>query len=167
MYHHKLSNATKTHQTIPINEYKNLPIFIQQIKQYCDDHGDISEFHCPTHDVVCCKRCITSSHRECKDIIIIEDLVEASVSSTALDNLEQTLQDVGSNLEIVIADRQKNLVELKKQKNNISRIVKEKREEIMNFLDKLERKMLDKISVIESETRQQIEKLIEELSAKQ
>jgi flagellar biosynthesis chaperone FliJ len=87
--------------------------------------------------------------------------------STALDNLEQTLQDVGSNLEIVIADRQKNLVEFKKQKNNISRIVKEKREEIMNFLDKLERKMLDKISVIESETRQQIEKLIEELSAKQ
>jgi hypothetical protein len=165
--HHKLSKATKTHQTIPINEYKNLPIFIQQIKQYCDDHGDISEFHCPTHDVVCCKRCITSSHRECKDIIIIEDLLETSVSSTALDNLEQTLQDVGSHLEIVIADRQKNLVELKKQKNNISRIVKEKREEIMNFLDKLERKMLDKISVIENKTRQQIEKLIEELSAKQ
>jgi hypothetical protein len=37
----------------------------------------------------------------------------------------------------------------------------------MNFLDKLERKMLDKISVIENKTRQQIEKLIEELSAKQ
>ena len=165
--HHKLSKVTKTHQTIPINEYKNFPIFIRQIKQYCGDHGDISEFHCPTHDVVCCKRCITSSHRECKDIIIIKDLLETSVLSTALDNLEQTLQDVGSNLEIVIADRQKNLVELKKQKNNISRIVKEKREEIMNFLDKLERKMLDKISVIESETRQQIEKLIEELSAKQ
>jgi hypothetical protein len=49
--------------------------------------------------------------------------IEASVSSTALDNLEQTLQDVGSNLEIVIADRQKNLVELKKQKNNISSII--------------------------------------------
>jgi glycine cleavage system regulatory protein len=69
---------------------------------------------------------------------LFSDLVEASVSSTALDNLEQTLQDVGSNLEIVIADRQENLVELKKQKNNISRKVKEKREEIKNFLDKLE-----------------------------
>jgi hypothetical protein len=34
----------------------------------------------------------------------------------------------------------------------------------MNFLDKIERKMLDQISVIEGETRQQIEKLIEELS---
>jgi histidyl-tRNA synthetase len=56
---------------------------------------------------------------------------------------------------------------LKKQKNNNSRIVKEKREEIMNFLDKLERKMLDKISVIESKAGQQIEKLIEELSVKQ
>jgi hypothetical protein len=55
----------------------------------------------------------TSSHRECKDIIIIEDLLATSVSSTSLDNLEQTLQDVGSNLEIVIADRQNNLVELK------------------------------------------------------
>ena len=165
--HHKLSKASKNHQTIPINEYKNLPIFIQQIKQYCDDHGDISEFHCPTHDVVCCKRCITSSHRECKDIIIIEDLLEISVLSTSLDNLEQTIQDVGSNLEIVIADRQNNLVELKKQKNNITRKVKEKREEIINFLDKLERKMLDNISVIESKTGQQIKKLIEELNVKQ
>ena len=93
--HHRLSKASNTHQTIPTSEYTNLPIFIQQIKQYCDDHGDISEFHCPTHDVACCKRCITPGHRECKDIIIIE----VYVSSTALDNTEQTLQDVGSNLE--------------------------------------------------------------------
>jgi ABC-type transporter Mla subunit MlaD len=99
--------------------------------------------------------------------IVWWDLLETSVSSTAFDNLEQTLQDVESNLEIVIADRQKNLVELKKQKNNISRKVKEKREEIINFLDKIERKMLDQISVIEGETRQQIEKLIEELSVTQ
>ena len=72
--HHRLSKASNTYQAIPTSEYTNVPIFIQQIKQYCDNHGDISEFHCPTHDVVCCKRCITSSHRECKDIIIIEDL---------------------------------------------------------------------------------------------
>ena len=38
--------------------------------------------------------------------------------------------------------------------------MKEKREEIMKFLDKLERQMLDNISAIESKTRQQIEKLI-------
>jgi ElaB/YqjD/DUF883 family membrane-anchored ribosome-binding protein len=44
--------------------------------------------------------------------------------------------------------------------------VKEKREEIMNFLDKLERQMLDNISAIESKTRQHIEKLIKELSAR-
>ena len=94
-------------------------------------------------------------------------LLRIYVSSTALDNIEQTLQDVGSNLETVIADRQKNLVEFKKPKNNISRIVKEKREEILNFVDKLERKMLDTISVIESETRQQVEQLIEELGTKQ
>jgi hypothetical protein len=36
--------------------------------------------------------------------------------------------------------------------------VKEKREEIINFLDKLERKMLDNISLIESKTGQQIKK---------
>jgi hypothetical protein len=34
--------------------------------------------------------------------------------------------------------------------------VKEKREEIINFLDKLERQMLDNISAIESKTRQRI-----------
>jgi uncharacterized coiled-coil DUF342 family protein len=63
--------------------------------------------------------------------------------------------------------RQNNLVELKKQKNNIIRKVKEKREEIINFLNKLERKMLDNISIIESKTGQQIKKLIEELNVKQ
>ena len=107
---------------------------------------------------------LSSIVRRMMFFVVKDDLLETSVSSTALYNLEQTLQDVGSNLEIVIADRHKNLVGLKKQKNNISRKMKEKREEIINFLDKL---ALDKILVIKSKTRQQIEKLIEELNIKQ
>ena len=69
--HHKLSKASKNHQTIPINEYKNLPIFIQQIKQYCDDHGDISEFHCPTHDVFVVKDVLPPVIENVKTLLLL------------------------------------------------------------------------------------------------
>lgn len=63
--HHKLSKATKIHQAISIDEFNNLPAFIREIKQHFDEHLDRFEFFCLTHSELCCKRCITTTHKEC------------------------------------------------------------------------------------------------------
>ena len=89
--HHQTSKFLKSNQTIPVEEYIKLPPFIRQIKQYCEEHGDIFEFICPIHDALCCKRCIKSTHNKCEDYTLIEDLLKTSSSSTALESLEKTI----------------------------------------------------------------------------
>ncbi|VDI11716.1 Hypothetical predicted protein [Mytilus galloprovincialis] len=83
--HTKLSKASKNHQAISIDEYNKLPPFIREIIQECDVHGDRFEFFCPTHNELCCKRCITTTLSECKGSKVIEDFVEFSKSSTSID----------------------------------------------------------------------------------
>ncbi|CAG2218838.1 unnamed protein product [Mytilus edulis] len=139
--HHKLAKATKTHQVISIDEYNKLPAFIREIKQQCDEHGDKFEFFCPTHNELCCKRCITTTHNECKECKVIEDFVDKySKSSAALDEYEQTLKDVGENIQTAIVDRKYNLEEFKKQKQSFEAQIKERRLKSSSISTTLKRK---------------------------
>ncbi|VDI63956.1 Hypothetical predicted protein [Mytilus galloprovincialis] len=161
--HHKLAKATKNHQAISIDEYNKLPAFIREIKQHCDKHGDRFEFFCPTHNELCCKRCITTSHNECKECKVIEDFVEFSKSSAAIDEYEQTLKDVEKNAQTAIADRKNNVEEFEKQTQAIRKQIKNKRIEIYRHFDNLEETIMKELSTIESEKKQNVQSVIEKL----
>ncbi|CAC5400965.1 unnamed protein product [Mytilus coruscus] len=165
--HHKLSKATKTHQAISIDEYNKLPLFIREIKQYCDEHGDRFEFFCPTHNELCCKRCITTTHNECKESKVIEDFVEFSKSSAAINKYEQTLKDVDENIQNAIDDRKYNLEQFEKQKQAIKKQVKDKRIEINKHFDNLEATLMNELSAIEGEKKQNVHSVIEKLEENQ
>ncbi|XP_071144800.1 E3 ubiquitin-protein ligase TRIM39-like [Mytilus edulis] len=158
--HHNLAKATKNHQVISIAEYNKLPAFIREIKQHCDKHGDRFEFFCPTHNELCCKRCITTTHNECKECKVIEDFVE---SSAAIDEYEQTLKDVEENIQTAIADRKNNVEEFEKQTQAISKQIKNKRIEINRLFDNLEATIMKELFTIKSEKKQNVQSVIEKL----
>ncbi|XP_071146781.1 uncharacterized protein [Mytilus edulis] len=161
--HHKLAKASKSHQAILIDEYNNLPPFIREIKQQCDEHGDIFDFFCPTHNELCCKRCITTTHKECNECIVIEDFVKFSKSSTTIDEYEKTLKDVEGNIQTAIDDRKYNLEQFEKQTQDITKQVKGKRNEINEHFDDLEARKLEELSTIGNEKKQNIQSVIENL----
>ncbi|VDI11717.1 Hypothetical predicted protein [Mytilus galloprovincialis] len=144
-------------------EYNKLPPFIREIKQHCDEHGDRFEFFCPVHNELCCKRCITTSHNECKECKVIEDFVEFSKSSAAIDEYEQTLKDVEENIQTAIADRKNNVEEFEKQTQAIRKQIKNKRIEINQHFDNLEATIMNELSTIESEKKQNVQSVIEKL----
>ncbi|XP_063410741.1 uncharacterized protein LOC134693765 [Mytilus trossulus] len=162
--HHNLANASKNHQTISIDEYNKLPAFIREIKQYCEEHGNRFEFFCPTHNELCCKRCITTTHNECKGYKVIEDFVDKySKSSAALDEYEQTLKDVEENIQTAIVDRKYNLEEFKKQKQSFKTQIKKKKAEIIKHFDNLEAKIRNELSAVGGEKAQNVQSVIEKL----
>ncbi|XP_063408871.1 uncharacterized protein LOC134692346 [Mytilus trossulus] len=162
--HHTLSKATKSHQVISIDEYKKLPPFIREIKQQCDEHGDMLEFFCPTHNELCCKKCITTTHNECKGSKVMEDFVDKYFkSAAALDEYEQTLKDVGDNIQTAIVDRKNNLLEFEKQTQAVRKQIKNKRAEINKHLNKLEATIINELSTIEGEKKQHVQSVIEKL----
>ncbi|XP_071144801.1 uncharacterized protein [Mytilus edulis] len=163
--HHNLAKASKSHQVILIDEYNKLPPFIREIKQHCDVHGDRFEFFCPVHNELCCKRCITTTHSDCKGSKVLEDFVEFSKSSATINEYEQTLKDVEKNIQTAIVDRKNNLEKFEKQKQAIRTQIKDKRAEINKHLDDLEATTMNELSVIEREKKQDVISVIEKLEA--
>ncbi|XP_071149670.1 E3 ubiquitin-protein ligase TRIM71-like [Mytilus edulis] len=164
-HHHKTSKSTKSHQTIPIENYKKLPSFIKQITHNCKEHDCFLEFYCKSHESFCCKICLISGHKECKETIFIEDFLKPlpGHQSAALDNIEKVLQDLQSNICSAIKDRNRNLTELREQKRVIEEQIKEKRKEINNLLDNLEEELLQKVSIHEKTNCREIEEIITKL----
>lgn len=116
--HHKVAKLSNSHQTISIVEYEKLPTFIKNINNKCEDHENILEFYCKTHDMLCCKRCLISSHKNCNETTLIEDLLSVPTfhKSSALDNIKQILQYIDENIHTALEDRKRNLDELRQQK---------------------------------------------------
>lgn len=166
IHHHKISRSTKSHQTISIEKYNKLPSFIKQIKHNCEEHDFVLEFYCKSHDSLCCKICSISCHKECKEIIFIEDFLTPSkfYQSVALDNIEKVLKDLESNISSAIKDRSRNLTELREQKQMIAKQIKEKRQQIDILLDRLEEALLGKASAMEKVNCQKIEEVIAKLN---
>ncbi|VDI14999.1 Hypothetical predicted protein, partial [Mytilus galloprovincialis] len=136
-----------------------------QIKHNCEEHDCFLEIYCKAHDSLCCKLCLISGHKECKETIFIEDFLTppTGYQPAALDNTEKSLKDLESNICSAIKDRNRNLTELREQKQKISEQVKKKRQEINKLLDQLERELHEKASVIEKEYCQKIEEVIVKL----
>ncbi|XP_071149668.1 tripartite motif-containing protein 55-like isoform X2 [Mytilus edulis] len=163
--HHKISKSSKSHQTISIGKYNKLPSFIKQIKHTCEEHDCSLEFYCKSHDSLCCKLCLISGHKECKETIFIEDFLTPSQGhqSAALSNVEKVLIDLGDNISFAIKDRNRNMKELREQKRVIVEKIKEKRQEINTVLDHLEGELLEKVSALEKTNCREIEEIITKL----
>ncbi|CAC5408335.1 unnamed protein product [Mytilus coruscus] len=162
---HKISKLSKSHQTISVEKYNKLPSFIKQISHNCEEHECILEFYCKSHDSLCCKLCSISGHKECKEIIFIENFLTPSIGyqSVALDNIERDMKDLEVNICSALKDRNRNLTELRDQKIMIGKQIKEKCQEIKTVLDHLEGVLLEKVSAMENEYCLKIDEVIAKL----
>ncbi|XP_071148867.1 uncharacterized protein [Mytilus edulis] len=163
--HHKVAKLLNSHQTISIVEYMKLPTFIKNVNIKCADHENIFECYCKTHDNLCCKKCLITSHSDYNEITLIEDLLSMSAlqKTSALDDIEQILKRLSTNIHTAIDDRKRNLYEIQQQKGNLLGKIKEKRKEINNLLDLLEKSLLQELSEVEKESSKKLEMVIKEL----
>ena len=104
--HHGASNSTIHHVTVPIEEYRKLPIFNLEIKEFCEKHNEKYQMFCKSHDCPCCRKCIIKDHKECKDIDIIEDIIQDVKTSVSFDDLQQQLSVISKNIVSGKIDRQ-------------------------------------------------------------
>lgn len=137
--HHKLLKILRDHQLIHIEDYLLLPPFVRNINQYCEKHGEILEFFCQSHDVVCCKRCATTIHGKCTDNVkMLQDLIGEADSYPTFDDINKTLSELDNNTKAAIADRKSNMESLSEQKQTILRNISLQRQLLNEHLDKIE-----------------------------
>ena len=165
--HHCASKSTTHHVTVPIEEYRKLPVFILEINEVCEKHDDKYQRFCKSHDCPCCKKCIIEHHTECKDIDIIEDKIADVKTSVSFDDLQQQLSVISKNIKRIRENRQANADLIRKQKERIEKDIRNLRETMNNHLDKLQEKLKRELMKVEVKTNNGIQELLTTLQRKE
>ena len=81
------------HKSVPLANFKKLPIEIQNISAFCGQHHhDAYELYCNIHRTPCCGKCFVESHNECCDISSLNDMISNIESSYIIDQIRETLE---------------------------------------------------------------------------
>ncbi|CAG2230666.1 unnamed protein product [Mytilus edulis] len=111
----------------------------------CEHHGENLEWFCKSHDEVLCVACVPSKHKACSDVIPISVNSANARQSTALSDLEETIEGTLRNVKQCIKNRESATKEIEKQELAIKTMVLETRTKINGKLDKLQEKLLHEL----------------------
>ena len=162
--YHSLATATRDHVTITFDEYQKLPSFIVGINPLCDEHREKYQTYCKEHESVCCRKCVFTSHKNCKDLVPLEDVVDNVKNSSSVQEMEHLLDDLTKNIKTIIASGQDNLDMLNKTKAGIEKEINQIRLAINGYLDKLEKELLTKLQEASDSAKGQIMELVATLA---
>ncbi|XP_063396944.1 uncharacterized protein LOC134681305 [Mytilus trossulus] len=165
--HHAVSKGTREHIIVQISEYQKLPFNILKITQTCPKHNEKYVIFCKKHDCPCCRRCVTETHDNCRELNVIDDVIQNVKSSNAFLEIEQMLVEVSDNLQRIRKGRQDNIQSLKENKTNIEIQIKETRMLINDHLDKLQEILMKELYAAEEKENKKISCLISSIQEKE
>ena len=96
---------------------------------------------CKSHDCPCCRKCTIENHKECKDVVLIKDIVQDVKTSVSLHDLQHQLLVISKNITRIRENREANADLIRKQKEKIEKDIRDLREAMNNHLDKLQEKL--------------------------
>lgn len=165
--HHSTSKASKHHGKIPINDYIELPCYVQNIEQYCTLHKETYQLFCNDHSAPCCRSCISDVHRGCTRIEKIEQVTQNVKSSTIFTEIEENLYEIIENIQLLKTEQQKNLNAIRNEKAKINHIIDETRKRINKHLDKLQEDVIDVVNKVEQKEYEKFKSVLSKLSDKE
>ncbi|XP_063406296.1 E3 ubiquitin-protein ligase TRIM71-like [Mytilus trossulus] len=164
--YHSNVKSTKGHAVIDVSDLKELPEFVLKIKQHCDDHEALFQNYCLSHERPCCRKCINSTHKNCTDMPPLDDVIKDARKSTAVKDIQERLQNLKEYHERLFHEKEENAKEIKTQSKTIMEHVKSIRLKLNQHLDRLEREFLEKVSDLEKNALQNIERISRDMKDK-
>ncbi|XP_052060333.1 uncharacterized protein LOC127700733 isoform X2 [Mytilus californianus] len=165
--HHDLSKASRKHNVIPIFENQILPSDVMKITPFCCKHDEKFQIYCKKHECPCCSKCILGSHKECRDIVNLDDAIHNVKTSNALCEIEETLVEVAENLQKIRQHKQDNRSTLREKIMEIEKEIKKTRMKINNHLDKLQNNLMKPLYEVEEKENSKICQLLSSLEIKE
>ncbi|XP_071126756.1 uncharacterized protein [Mytilus edulis] len=164
--HHSISKGTRKHGVISMESYYKLPTSIANIVNFCEDHHMKYENYCPHHNKLCCPACISTKHKNCVGLLLLQDVLKTAKSSTLLDSIEVSIKDIKTNIDTIIKNRQDDLNTFRKQREKCQDEIKQLRIKINCHLDGLEQQILNELAAAENKVEIKTNKVVADLSEK-
>ncbi|XP_063411428.1 E3 ubiquitin-protein ligase TRIM71-like [Mytilus trossulus] len=164
-YHHTLLKVTRSHEPIPMSDYKSIPSFISDIQQSCIYHNEQYQQYCVEHALPICFKCI-NDHRTC-NVTTLEKIINNVKTSEQFLDLESRLGDLLQNIDQIKKDRNSNLTKIEEIKTRFVKEIRQKKAEINNHLDNLEQQVIKDLEEKECQSFESIQKVLSSVTEKE
>ncbi|VDI63517.1 Hypothetical predicted protein [Mytilus galloprovincialis] len=160
---HKSLRITRDHNLILIEDYRkieNVNVCVQ-----CEEHGSKLEMYCKVHAKAICIACLPTKHKDCSDsIILLAEAAKNAKTSTAMADLEHTINETLVNIQKCRNDREAATERIEIQEKIIKKRISDTRESINTHLDDLERKLLNELTTTHTSCRSKYGKIEKQLN---
>ena len=123
----------------------------------CEIHTDVQiDYFCSQHDVVCCRACLSDSHRSCESVLPL-DFASKDVNNSSLlfdtlkeqDYMIETLQKMEEN-------RDENKKLLKQKKSLIIKQISAAKSKVLKYLDDIEERLITEVGSVQKKNEEKI-----------
>ena len=164
---HSLAKPCRNHTTIPIAEYRKHPSYVLEIKEYCSEHNEKFNLYCKEHECPCCGVCIVETHRDCIDVIILENLIKDVKTSDIFNEMEQLIYEMVETIGKFKQNRETNSSAVREQKIIVGYKIRKLRTKVNNHLDKLQEDLMKELTEAEKQITDETRELLTSLDKKQ
>ena len=152
--HHSLAKPSRKHTTIPIAQYRKLPSYVLEIKEHCNEHHEKFNLYCKEHACSCCGICMVATHRDCIDVIILENIIKDVKTSNIFNEIEQLISEMTETIGKVRQNRDTNSDAVREQKIIVENEIQELRTKINKLQEHMMKELTEAQKKITNETRE-------------
>lgn len=143
---HNLSRVN--HTTILIEEFNEIAQFVDDSTDFCDKHCRKYLRFCSLHEQLCCKQCLVENHKDCTQVIHINEVLKNIKMSAAFQEITGSIEDVSENIKRIRKDREATMETQIQNTKSIMNQVKETRTKINAHLDEIQNILLRELKEI-------------------
>ena len=123
----------------------------------CEIHTDVQiDYFCSQHDAVCCRACLSDSHRSCETAIPLDFASKDVKNSYFLSDTLKELDNMTETLQKMEANRDENQKLLKQKKSLIIKQISAAKPKVPKYLDDIKERLIIEVASVQEKNEEKI-----------
>ena len=125
----------------------------------CEIHTDVQiDYFCSQHDVLCCRACLSDSHRSCESVLPLDSASKDVKNSSLLSDTLEEQDYMTETLQKIEEYRNENQKLLKQKKSLIIKQISEAKSKVIKYLDEIEERLITEVESVQKKNEEKINK---------
>ena len=131
----------------------------------CEIHTDVQvDYFCSQHDVLCCRACLSDSHRSCETALPLDFASKDIKNSSLLSNTLEEQEYITETLSKMSESRDENRKLLKQKKSLIIKQISAAKSKVLKYLDDIEERLITEVGSVQEKNEEKINREKHEIS---
>ena len=123
----------------------------------CEIHTDVQiDYFCSQHDVLCCRACLSDSHRSCESVLPLDSASKDVKNSSLLSDTLEEQEYMTETLQKIEENRNENKKLLKQKKSLIIKQISEAKSKVIKYLDDIEERLITEVESVQKKNEEKI-----------